>query len=267
MYRLVRHGVGLCFEDVGRGAPPLVLIHDLGHDHASFTPQIEHFRRTHRVVAVDLRGHGRSDKPDDEYTMASFADDVAWVCYELGVYSPVVVGHGLGGAIAFEMGARYPALPAALVALDSLILPPPDTRITLHSMVECLNTTACRDILERQVMEQIRGSRSVAVQRRNDLVEGISRASSRAVASGWENALAWNGAMAAVYCRVPVLYVDGGTRATDLSRLRELRPQLTVERTETVGHFQHLEAAENVNAIIERYVESLRMGTLAEGAE
>ncbi len=263
MYRLVRHGVGLCFEDVGKGRPPLVLIHDLGHDHASFAPQIEHFRRAHRVVAVDLRGHGRSDKPEEEYTMAGLADDVAWVCYELGVYSPVVVGHGLGGAIGLEMSARYPALPEALVALDSLILPPPDVRIGLHSVVESLQTPTWSEVLTRQAMEQLAGVRGAAAEGRAGLVKGIGSASGRAVASGWENALAWNGAMAAVYCRVPLLYVDGGTRATDLERLRELHPQLKVQRTKGGGHFQHLEVAEEMNGIIERYLEQLETDTAA----
>ncbi len=120
MYRLDRHGAGLCFEDVGAGAPPLVLIHDLGSDHSSFAPQIEHFRRKHRVVAVDLPGHGASDKLEKEYSIPGLADDIAWLSYELGVYAPFVVGHGLGGMIAVEVAAHYPDLPAAVVALDSL---------------------------------------------------------------------------------------------------------------------------------------------------
>ena len=42
--------------------------------------QFDYFGRTDRVVAVDLRGHGASDKPVQEYTVAGFADDLAWLC-------------------------------------------------------------------------------------------------------------------------------------------------------------------------------------------
>jgi pimeloyl-ACP methyl ester carboxylesterase len=58
--------------------------------------QFDYFGRTHRVVAVDLRGHGASDKPMREYTVAGFADDLAWLCDQLGVVKPVVVGHSMG---------------------------------------------------------------------------------------------------------------------------------------------------------------------------
>ena len=118
MERLTRDGVALAFEDVGKGAPPIVLIHDLGCDHTALQPQLEHFRVRHRVVAVDLLGHGQSDHLAQPYTLAGFADDLAWLCYELGVYRPIAVGHGIGAIIAMELAGRCPDLLAAVVALD-----------------------------------------------------------------------------------------------------------------------------------------------------
>jgi pimeloyl-ACP methyl ester carboxylesterase len=47
-------------------------------DHTHLASQFDYFGRTDRVVAVDLRGHGASDKPVQEYTVAGFADDLAW---------------------------------------------------------------------------------------------------------------------------------------------------------------------------------------------
>src|SRR5919108_486480 len=55
---------------------------------------------------------------------AALADDVAWLCGQLGVEKPVVVGHSMGGNVALELAARHPALPAAVVAVDSPIVPP-----------------------------------------------------------------------------------------------------------------------------------------------
>lgn len=62
-----RDGVRLAHVDVGAdvsGQPPLVLINGWTGDHGIFTPQIAHFSRTRRVVAVDLRVHGASDAPE-----------------------------------------------------------------------------------------------------------------------------------------------------------------------------------------------------------
>ena len=77
MRRLRRDGVALFYEEAGVGEPPMLLVHGLACDHTHLTPQLEHFSDDHRVVAVDLRGHGQSDAPHQEYTIEGFADDLA----------------------------------------------------------------------------------------------------------------------------------------------------------------------------------------------
>jgi pimeloyl-ACP methyl ester carboxylesterase len=121
--KLIRDGVALFYEDAGRGAPPLVFVHGLGSDHTCFAPQLSHFRRDHRVVAIDLRGHGQSDAPQQGYTVAGLADDLSWMAYELGLYQPVLIGYDLGGIIAVECAVRCPQLPAGIVAVDAPIVP------------------------------------------------------------------------------------------------------------------------------------------------
>ena len=74
MQQLKRNGIALFYEEAGKGAPPIVLVHGLAGDHTFMTPQFEHFRRTHRVVSVDLRGHGQSEQPQQEYAIAGFAE-------------------------------------------------------------------------------------------------------------------------------------------------------------------------------------------------
>ncbi|HET7035992.1 MAG TPA: alpha/beta hydrolase, partial [Thermomicrobiaceae bacterium] len=135
METLRRDGVTLAYEDRGQGDPTIVLVHGWACDHSYVAPQAEHFRRTHRVVAVDLRGHGESDKPEQDYTMAQFADDLVWLCGQLSVVKPVVIGHSMGGVIAFELAARHPDLPAAVVALDSPIIPPQELREAIAQVV------------------------------------------------------------------------------------------------------------------------------------
>jgi pimeloyl-ACP methyl ester carboxylesterase len=74
------------------------------------------FAKSHRVVSVDLRGHGKSDDPEQDYTMAIFANDLAWLCEKLRLIKPVVIGHSMGGNIALELAARYPHVPASIVS-------------------------------------------------------------------------------------------------------------------------------------------------------
>jgi pimeloyl-ACP methyl ester carboxylesterase len=123
-----------------------VLIHDLGRDHTALRPQLEHFRGRHRVVALDLLGHGQSDNLAQPYTLTDFADDLAWLCYELGVYRPLAVGQGIGGMIAIELAARWPNLLAAVVALDAPIVLLPEARAGIHEIIgqrHCLQRASC----------------------------------------------------------------------------------------------------------------------------
>jgi pimeloyl-ACP methyl ester carboxylesterase len=66
MEKLIRDGVALAYETRGQGDPPILLVHGWTCDHTYFAPQAEHFSRNHRVISVDLRGHGESDKPEQD---------------------------------------------------------------------------------------------------------------------------------------------------------------------------------------------------------
>ena len=70
-------------------------------------------------MAVDLRGNGDSDKPDEVYSMAGYADDVAEVIRRLGLGRTVLVGHSMGGQVVTSVAARHPELVAAVASLDS----------------------------------------------------------------------------------------------------------------------------------------------------
>jgi len=87
--RITREDVGLAYEDLGTGEPPLVLIHGVACHRGFWAPQLAHFSSDHRIVAVDLRGHGDSDAPVQRYSIDGFAADVAWMCDRLGVCQPV----------------------------------------------------------------------------------------------------------------------------------------------------------------------------------
>jgi pimeloyl-ACP methyl ester carboxylesterase len=78
--------------------------------------------RDHRVVAVDLLGHGGSEKPTSGYTVPNQADLVAEVLSKLGVRSAVVAGHSLGGSVAVALAERSPRLVSRVTIIDT----PPD---------------------------------------------------------------------------------------------------------------------------------------------
>lgn len=259
LYSLARQNVFISFEDVGKGAPPVVLVHDLGCDHASFTPQIDYFRSDHRVVAVDLRGHGESDKPESQYSVESLADDIGWLCYELGLYAPVLVGHGLGGMVALDLAARYPALPGAVVVLNSLLLPPSDTVSFFHNFTTYINTLS--DNAYEAALRRYVGCRFAPegpMVHRPTVMRAVSAVPRQAAASAWRYTLSWDGGAAAAACRVPILYFDAGTGASELERLEEICDQVTIQHAICEGHFSHLQYPGRVNEMIEVFMRQSR---------
>ncbi|MCP5082237.1 MAG: alpha/beta fold hydrolase, partial [Alphaproteobacteria bacterium] len=119
MPQLERESVSLFYEEAPGGAPPIVLVHGLGCDHSFMAPQFEAFAGNHRIVTIDLRGHGSSDKPQQAYTIPAFAEDLAWGLHALALEQAVVVGHSMGGAVGLELAAKRPEQLAGLVVLDT----------------------------------------------------------------------------------------------------------------------------------------------------
>jgi pimeloyl-ACP methyl ester carboxylesterase len=75
MQSLRRDGVNLLYEKTAGGDPPILFVHGWCCDHSYFAPQFERYaERGHRVVAVDLQGHGQSDKPEGSYAMQGLHD-------------------------------------------------------------------------------------------------------------------------------------------------------------------------------------------------
>ena len=100
-------GASIAYEVAGDG-PPIVLVHGITECRRSWDPLIAPLAREHRVVAVDLRGHGESDRlpPYDVLTMAA---DTHAVVEAVGAIDPFLVGHSLGGAVGTVYAAAYPA--------------------------------------------------------------------------------------------------------------------------------------------------------------
>ena len=249
---LSRSGVRLAYVERGSGAPPLLFVHAWSADLTTFQPQLDHFARHHRVVAVDLRGHGQSDKPEQDYTAEVFADDLAWVAGQLRLERPVVVGHSMGGVIALVLAVRHPDVPAAIVAMDSPIIPSPQLLAAVPMLIEGMRSPAYRDVI-RQFYDAYAGFEDDP-QRREQLLERLTSGDQHVMASALENVFAADTEAAAAACRLPVLYISSGPWHADIGRFRELCPQLVTAQTVGSGHFHQLEVPEQVNAMIERFI-------------
>ena len=242
MEKLDREGVTLFFNEAGSGMA----------DHTHFAPQFEYFRHDHRIVVVDLRGHGQSDKPQQDYTITGFADDLAWLCRQLGLSKPVVVGHSMGGLVALELAAHFADLTAAIVILDSPVVPPQWFTEAMQPFVEALRTPGYREAI-RQFLDQFIGFADDP-ERKASLMDDLSSVPQHVVVSTLESYMAYDTAVAVSKCKVPLLYVSSGPWFTDVTRFLDLCPQLVTGQTVGSGHYHQLEVPEQINTMLDRFL-------------
>ena len=103
-----------------RDAPAVLLSHSLFFDHAMFDAQVAHLSATHRVVAYDHRGQGRSAAaPREELDMDTLTQDAVGLIEALGLRDVTVVGNSMGGFVALRLAARHPDLVRSAVVAGS----------------------------------------------------------------------------------------------------------------------------------------------------
>ena len=108
------NGLNIFYEVAGEG-PPLVLLHANPFDHTMWLYQIAHFSRRYRVVAIDLRGYGRSDKPERPFAFSDMANDVVGVVRDLRFDRIALAGVSIGATLALSIALDHPDLVRAVV--------------------------------------------------------------------------------------------------------------------------------------------------------
>lgn len=99
--------------------PPILLVHGLASNARTWDGVAGILAAVgHEVAAVDLRGHGRSSKPDDGFDFETVTDDLRTLIESLGLDRPIAMGQSWGGNLVVELGARYPSLTRAVVGVD-----------------------------------------------------------------------------------------------------------------------------------------------------
>lgn len=115
------NGAEIYFERHGDDGEPLVLIHGHTGDITDWRFQLPEFSKTHRVLIMDNRGHGRSSAPADrtQYGVLQLADDVEAIVQRAGFERYHLLGHSLGGTVVQEIALRSPGRLLSLTLHDT----------------------------------------------------------------------------------------------------------------------------------------------------
>ena len=114
-------GVPINYSVQGKGDPALVFVHCWSCDRHLWDNQVAVFAKDHRVVTIDLPGHGESGKGRKDWSIGGFGEDVKRVVVKLGLKRVVLIGSSMGGPVALEAARRMPDRVVAIVPVDTLL--------------------------------------------------------------------------------------------------------------------------------------------------
>jgi pimeloyl-ACP methyl ester carboxylesterase len=247
----------IAYESSGSGDPAVVFVHGIFGNRSYFASQVECLAGSHRVIALDLRGHGESDMPQ-AVSVEDFADDVVAVLEDAAIAPVVLCGHSMAAGVALDVAARRPELVRGLVMLDAVMFFPDEVRRgaaegLLPRLAGPAWSGALRDYLGRLIEPA-----SPAVTAR---VIGDLTLARREIAQSFFDSLfgsayvarqqRYADALAGLRC--PLMYVRAKS-PVDVQRIQSLKPDTMLGQVVGSGHYLTLSAADQVNAMLDRFL-------------
>jgi pimeloyl-ACP methyl ester carboxylesterase len=170
----------IAYQRQGSG-PPVLLIHGVGGDSSNWGPIAERLMTRFDVIAMDLRGHGKSDLIAAPVDVHDFARDAVQVLDEAGVAKCRVVGFSLGGPVAQALTLEYPARVEKLAVIGTVCGRTPDEGSRARERVEFLKQHGTSAIAEanreRWFTDDFRQAHPEVVERRVTQVKACDPAS------------------------------------------------------------------------------------------
>jgi pimeloyl-ACP methyl ester carboxylesterase len=237
----------------------VVLVHCWGCSSDEWADAIPALAATHRVIALDLAGHGRSGKGRKGWTVPAFAGDIRAVLDHAGVKRAIVVGHSMSGPIAIEAALEMPDRVVGVVPVDTLqdagaVQPPAEVdaffaemRAHYAASVEKLIRAIVPKTADPALVQRI-----VTFELANDPAIMLPILENN-----------WRFPTKEPFARVkvPVIAVNADLFPTNVAGNQALSPQYQVRLVEGVGHWPMLEAPQRFNALLVQAVADITAST------
>jgi pimeloyl-ACP methyl ester carboxylesterase len=245
----------------GQGEPAVVLVHGWANNANYWHGQLDALRARYTVVTLNLAGHGASGRNRSDWSMASYAQDVAAVARQIPNAHLVLVGHSMGAAVALAavplIGARVSGV-IAVEALRSVGLPalaPAEIEERLAPFrADFVGST--RNLVSGTLFQGNADPKLVARVAYDMSLEppAIGIATMRSLLS-----MDFVSVLPAVH--VPVYAINSDLLPTDAARIRKSLPDFTLDVLDHSGHFLMLEAPARFNPLLLKDVEALKART------
>lgn len=257
--QIVCNGIHLSYLSKGQGDLTFLFIHNTGGDHRLFIPQLNYFSQFGQVLIPDLRGHGKSEKPNKQYSIEIYSEDLIWLCQELSIKNVVAIGSSTGGNIALHLACTQSELIKAVIMIDSAMFLNPIARKKIREYQ--VNT---REKNITSFLEEILNDSCLPTDQHKDLMREIFFLVPSYV---WEKSFAsllkWDryNQKRLASCIKPLLYIQASSPYNDYSQIANIDkfykyyPSLMTAKIVGSGHHPSLEVPSQINAMIVKFLQ------------
>jgi len=242
-------GVPIRYEASGQGSPAVVLVHCWMCDRHLWDHVAPRLARDHRVVTIDLAGHGESGRARKTWTIEAFGEDVRAVVETLGLERVVLVGHSMGGPVILEAARRLPGRVAGLVPVDTLQnvedKTPPDQIAAFLAPFRADYGESAEGFIRKYMF--VPGSAPGLIDR---IVAKTKEGPAAIAVACLEAAFGYDAAPAFEAMAVPIRAINAERFPTDREANRRHAPQFDVVLMKGVGHYLMLEDPDRFDPLL-----------------
>ena len=143
------NGFKLSYDDVGEGKIPIIFLHGFPFDKTMWELQLEFLKFTYRLIALDIRGFGRSTDEESPLSIEQFSDDLIGFMDKLNIEKAIVCGLSMGGYVALNAQKRFPERLEALILCDTqCIADTPEVRKMRYKTIDEIESSGVADFNE-----------------------------------------------------------------------------------------------------------------------
>lgn len=241
----------------GTGEPAVVLIHGWACNANYWNAQIEALKSRYTAVAVNLAGHGASERNRTDWSMGNYGEDVATVVRQLRNRQIVLVGHSMGADVALEAARRIGDRVIGIIAVDSLKsvgLPPMRPQEIDRQLAPFRDhfIEATRDYVSRAMFEK--DADPAFVQK---VAYDMSREPPQVGVPSLQSLLAMDFKGLLPDIHAPVLAINSDLSPTDEVRIRKSLPGFKADVLDHTGHFLMMEVPQRFNPVLMKDIDAL----------
>ena len=252
-----KDGVPIHYSVQGKGEPALVFVHCWSCDRHLWDNQVSVFAKNHRVVTIDLPGHGESGQARKTWSVESYADDVNAVITKLNLKRVILIGSSMGGPITLEATRRMPDRVLALVPVD-----------TLHDVEYVVDPKVLEGVVKQLradykgattgFLNQLFFSPSTPVAVKNRIISEATARPPELAIPILEAIFAYRAAPALGEVKVPIHAINADMTPTNLEVNHKYAPQFDAVIMKGSGHYPMLEDPARFNELLANIIRNVQ---------